>query len=241
MKIPSVRGIIDRRILVNYRVEPEILRRMLPAPFEPKVYAGYGIAGVCLIRLQSIRPPFVPGWLGTQSENAAHRIAVQWWENGSQREGVYIPRRDTSSWINTLAGGRLFPGMHHRAHFEVVETDTTYRVALQSTDDETRVLVAGTLTRGLPDSSIFPSLHAVSDFFEAGALGYSATAQPGHYDGLELRSFIWEVQPLAITEAYSSFFSDPSRFPPGTIAFDNALLMRGIPHEWQRRATLCAA
>jgi hypothetical protein len=38
---------------------------------------------------------------------------------------------------------------------------------------------------------------------------------------------------LKVTSVYSSFFSDKSIFPKGSIAFDNALLMRGIEHEWE--------
>lgn len=49
------------------------------------------------------------------SENAAHRIAVEWDFEGKTFEDVYIPRRDTNSFFNTLVGGRLFPGIHHRA------------------------------------------------------------------------------------------------------------------------------
>jgi hypothetical protein len=30
---PGVRGEIERRLLVNYRVDPEVLARALPAPF----------------------------------------------------------------------------------------------------------------------------------------------------------------------------------------------------------------
>jgi hypothetical protein len=37
MKIPIIRGIIDRRILVNYRVDPITLKRVLPEPFRPKL------------------------------------------------------------------------------------------------------------------------------------------------------------------------------------------------------------
>ena len=39
-------------------------------------------------------------------ENAAHRIAVEWDDGGTIRTGVYIPRRDSSSYLNVLAGGR---------------------------------------------------------------------------------------------------------------------------------------
>ena len=63
MQIPVIRGIIDRRILVNFRVDPDVLARFLPAPFRPKLVNGTGMAGVCLIRLKSIRPRFLPSFV----------------------------------------------------------------------------------------------------------------------------------------------------------------------------------
>jgi hypothetical protein len=92
----------------------------------------------------------------------------------------------------------------------------------------------------LPPTSAFGSLKEASDFFERGALGYSVTAKPGQFDGLELRSFNWRVQPLAVDRVESSFFGDRALFPPGPVEFDCALLMRGIEHEWHGREQLCA-
>jgi uncharacterized protein YqjF (DUF2071 family) len=109
MRIPVVRGVIDRRILVNYHVDPGVLAPLLPAPFRPKVHHGVGMVGICLIRLKNVRPTFLPSWLGISSENAALRTAVEWDDRGAIREGVYVRRRDTNSWLNSLAGGRLFP------------------------------------------------------------------------------------------------------------------------------------
>src|ERR1700692_2401811 len=102
MQIPVIRGIIDRRILVNFRVDPDVLARIVPAPFRPKLVKGAGMAGVCLIRLKGIRPRVVPAVMGISSENAAHRIAVEWDQGGETKEGVFIPRRDTSSRLNTI-------------------------------------------------------------------------------------------------------------------------------------------
>ena len=42
MRIPVVRGVIDRRILANFRVDPEVLARVLPQPFRPKLASGAG-------------------------------------------------------------------------------------------------------------------------------------------------------------------------------------------------------
>ena len=82
MRIPVIRGTIDRRILVNYHVDPRVLAPLLPAPFRPKLIHGFGMVGICLIRLKDIRPKFLPPLLGISSESAAHRIAVEWEQNG---------------------------------------------------------------------------------------------------------------------------------------------------------------
>jgi hypothetical protein len=240
MKIPTMRGVIDRRILANFHVDPDVLAKVLPSPFRPKLVNGKGIAGICLIRLKQIRPRFVPAFLGISSENAAHRIAVEWDHNGETREGVYIPRRDTSSRLNTLVGGRLFPGVHHHARYQVQENDDHFSVMMDSDDDDAHVAVEGHLTSDFPDGSVFHSIQEASDFFRRGSLGYSATRTSGTYDGLELRTINWGVESLAVDRIESSFFEDNKLFPSGSVEFDCALLMRNIDHEWLGRPSLCA-
>ena len=239
MRIPTIRGLIDRRVLVNFRIDPDVLSTVLPAPFRPHIANGFGIAGICLIRLKHIRPRLLPSFLGISSENAAHRIAVEWDADGETLTGVFIPRRDTSSLLNAFAGGRLFPGVHNRARFDVRETEDQFHISMHSLDNSTHVLVDGHTTEKLPHDSIFPTVAEVSRFFEAGSLGYSPQTSNGHFDGLELRAFNWHVEPLSVTHVESSFFDDHNVFPVGSVTFDNALLMRGIDHEWHSRETLC--
>src|SRR2546430_13410961 len=154
MRVPIIRGIIDRRILVNYHVDPAVLAPLLPAPFRPKVVGGVGMVGICLIRLKKVRPRFFPSWLGISSENAAHRTAVEWDDNGTVREGVYVRRRDTNSWLNSLADGRLFPGIHHHAKFVVKESADRFEIALRSDDGITTMSVSGHCAAQLPASSV---------------------------------------------------------------------------------------
>ncbi|QDT98514.1 DUF2071 domain-containing protein [Gimesia aquarii] len=239
MRIPVIEGIIDRRILANYRIDPDVMARVLPAPFRPKLIHGSAIGGVCLIRLKNVRPRFLPFSGGTRSENAAHRFAVEWDSDGQTHEGVYVNRRDTDSCLNALAGGRIFPGTHHHAAFTVEESEDHFSVEMQSKDGEAHMKVVGSITDHLPETSVFPSLAAASDFFEQGSLGYSASDAEGHYDGLELRCQDWAAEPLLIESISSSFFDEPDRFPSGSVEFDCALLMRGIQHEWHSRQDLC--
>jgi hypothetical protein len=240
MPISSIRGLIARRLLVNYRVAPDVLAAFLPRPFRPRLVNGYGMAGICLIRLEQIRPGWLPAALGMASENAAHRIAVEWERNGRCYEGVYIPRRDTSSRLNVLMGGRLVPGLHHHARFSVSESEGLLRVRLDSADGDTHVLVEGQPADVLPPTSVFRTLAQASAFFENGAVGYSATARASEFDGLELKSFDWRVQPLRVRRLESSFFEDRRRFPRPAIRLDCALIMRGIHHEWRGLERLAA-
>lgn len=214
MRIPVIKGIIKRRLLVNYRADPATVQRLLPQPFRPKLHHGFAIIGVCLIRLEQIRPAGLPTFVGMASENAAHRIAVEWIDPGGiAREGVFIPRRDTGSFMNRLAGGRIFPGEHHRARFAVTDNGAHIEFSMESVDGLVSVKVIGQETDSYPAGSCFVSLEESSAFFEGGGLGYSVTSESERFDGLRLRTLDWRVRPLSVSEVSSTFFTDLKRFP----------------------------
>lgn len=234
MKIPALTGIIRRRLLINYRVSPSVVQAIIPERFRPKLVDGHAIAGICLIRLEKIRPKGTPSAVGISSENSAHRIAVEWQDdNGQTREGVFVPRRDTDSWLNALAGGRLFPGVHHHSSFLV--EDEGGRISMRiDVGGRQKPLVAleAQETTKFPETSVFESLEDSSSFFEAGCVGYSSRPDSCKLDGLLLKVTDWKVAPLVMNRIESSFYDDPSVFPEGSIHFDHGLLMRDIPHEW---------
>jgi Uncharacterized conserved protein (COG2071) len=229
MKIPVLDGIIDRRILINFTVDPKIVQKIIPAPFKVKMYKGKAIIGICLIRLKKVKPKFLPNIVTLSSENGAHRIAVEWMEDGVLKEGVYVPRRDTSSYFNSLVGGRLFPGKHYHAKFTVQEENHNYAISFKSSDDTT-ISIDATKATQFSENSIFESLENASQFFEAGSVGYSPKGN--QYQGLQLKTFNWFMQPLLVHQVQSSFFENETIFPKGSVQFDNALLMTKIKHEW---------
>jgi hypothetical protein len=241
MLLDTIHGTIDRRVLLNYRLDPDVLERVLPRPFRPKLFAGVGIGGVCMIRFAHLRPRHVPRWFGLGSENAAHRIAVEWTQDGESREGVFIPRRDTNSAFNRVLGGRVFPGIFSGARFDAQESASAVAIRIVRGDGGIEVACAGHVVDALPSGTVFPSVSAAADFFSLGATGYSATRDPAHFHGMELHSLNWSVTALAVDEAQSAFFEDANRFPAGSATLDCALLMRGIEHEWHSRPDLYVA
>jgi hypothetical protein len=85
--------------------------------------------------------------------------------------------------------------------------------------------------------SIFGDLETASHFFKKGSVGYSPNGKT--FDGIELNTLNWKVEPLQVKRVNSSFFEDEKIFPKGTIQFDNALLMTNIPHTWNSVREIC--
>ena len=233
--ILNVAGVIDRRFLINYRVEPNELVRHIPEPFRFRLVGGYGIAWICVLRLNQLRPDRFPRAIGLASDNAAHRIAVEWDGPEGTCRGVYIARRDTSSRTTVNLGGRLFPGVHHRADFEFWEESNQYEFEFKSRRDGARVSLSARLASDLTLDSVFSSLDDASTFFERSPLGFSPGHQNETLEGLELHCENWSVQALKVDRVGSSFFDDPSVFPRGSVTFDSALLMRNIDSKWLTR------
>jgi hypothetical protein len=233
VRLPEIHADIERRLLVNYRVDPDTASRLLPAPFRPQLVNGSAVAGICLIRLGALRPAGLPHWAGVRSENAAHRIAVEWDTPDGARTGVYIPRRDTDAVLNAALGGRLYPGEQHRARFFVRESGGDVHVDYASYDGSTRVSVDVRIADQLDGSALFSDVDAASRFFERGSIGLSATRDPYRLDGMQLETDAWAVDAGHVSAATSSFFDDPGLFPPGSAVLDCALVMRQVPVRWK--------
>ena len=227
MRQPRLASTVERRLLVNYRVDPQVAATLLPAPLRPQLHRGWAVGGICLLRIGQARPAWAPCAVGLRSENAAHRFAVEWDEpDGTARTGVYIPRRDSGSWLNVAAGGRLFPGEHQRARFEVRESSDRLEVAFAARDGGTRVDVDVDVVPELGGSELFRDLAEASAFFRCGATGWSATSSGVRLDGMLLETGDWRVEACRVRHVESSYFA---ALPVGSAELDCALVMRNGP------------
>lgn len=231
----QVTGIIDYRILLNFRIDPEVMKKNLPEEFTPKVVNGYAIGGICQVSLSEMRAKGMPSIVGTGSHNAAHRIAV----DSSQGEGVYVTRRDTNSWLNTMSGGRVFPGVYSKANFDVSVSNDLYSVRIENKKKELIMSISAEVVSELPEGSVFESTEEVSDFFKTGNIGWSSRERSNQFDAIELTTVEWRMEPLKVKESFSAYFSNTSMFPKGSVEFDSAMIMRNLKHSWVSRDNLC--
>ena len=238
LKSPVIASTIERRLLVNYRLDPEAAARVLPRGMRPDLANGYAVGGICLIRLSGVRPPGVAERCGLRTENAAHRIAVVWDTPSGPQRGVYIPRRDTSSALTAMLGGRLFPGEQHRARFDVSEEAQRMRVGFHSADGCASAGVEVRPAERWSASVLFDDLETASRFFRDAPVGFAARVSGSGLDGVHLGTGDdWRVLPTELISVESTYFGDTARFPRGTAHPDSAFLMRGVAANWTARPT----
>jgi Uncharacterized conserved protein (COG2071) len=222
---------IERRLLVNYRIDPEFAATQLPAGFRPQLVSGWAVGGVCFIRLRGTRPHHAPGQFGLSSENVAHRFAVEHDDDQGTHVGVYVPRRDTNSLIASISGGKAFPGRYHLARFEVHEERSLVHIRVSSRDKVVELEVDAHPADQL-GGSLFSSIDAAMEFFRNGCLGWSPSHRGELLDAVRLDSQKWQARPIAVDHMSSSLFDNREVFPSGTCTLDSALLMENLPATW---------
>lgn len=223
--LPVLEGVIARRVLLNFRAEPDAVRRLVPAPLEIVEVNGAAVVGICLIRLEQLRPKGLPHEIGMASENMAHRVAIRFPTENGMKDGVFIWRRETDLSLLTFLGGRLFPGVHHAAKFHVAQDAGSLEMEVQTKRGEADVWFRAKIAPAWKPTGTFATLAEASRFFERGDCGFSCALREGTLEGIQLRTLRWEMKPLEVEAVRSAFFK-------GLAEFDSALLMRGVPHEW---------
>jgi hypothetical protein len=232
--LPPFAATIERRLLVGYRLDPDVARTLLPASLRPHLVDGSAVAGFCAMRLGSVRPAFARTRLGWRGESAAHRIAVQWDDTDADgraivRSGVYVPIRHSAARFPTVIGGRVFPGVQRRAHFDITDTPARSRIAFSAPDVQGRIDVEVTDTWS---STLFATVDDASAFNRDGNVAWSptrASRSGSALDCLSLHTDAWRVTPGRVLDAESSFFT---ALPAGSAVLDHALVMQGVPMRW---------
>jgi uncharacterized protein YqjF (DUF2071 family) len=219
--VRDVVGRIERRILLDHAVEPALVAPHLPPGLEPRLLDGAAVVGVCLIRLVDLRPDGLPAVLGRTVEAAAHRISVI---GPGGEPGVFVPRRDTSSWAAVVAGGRVWPGVHGRARFAVARTSTSLRIGATCRDGTT---IGVTVDLDGRDGTTLADPGTVSAFHAVERTAWSPDRR-GRLEAAVLECVPWRARPIGVTAARSSWIDGV-----GPYRLAGALLMEGVAARWR--------
>jgi hypothetical protein len=230
MSAVPITATVERRLLLNYRADPDVAAALLPTGLRPRLVGGGAVVGICVLSLSGIRPLGLPRAVGIHTDNAAHRIGVEWDTPEGVVTGVYVPRRVTTSRLTAWVGGRLFPGVHTRVGLVTEVDGLRLRVSLATPADDLSVRAVVTETDNFT-SGLFADLAEASAYFEAASIGWSPDHR-GRLEGMVMQVTPWSVRPVVIESLASTWFDDPIRFPPGTLEPDCGLVMEALTARW---------
>jgi len=127
---PGVRGVVERRMLVNYRVDLGKLDTALPGPFRGREVGETrkGIGTVCLTKVEKARPKFAPERAGLSVRSVTHRVPAE--IEGEGRFCAYVPLRGVSSRLCASVGSHALPAEIRCAEFRTEEKEGVRRTSV---------------------------------------------------------------------------------------------------------------
>ena len=240
MQLPVIRGVIDRRILVNYRVDPGVLAALLPAPFRPKLVAASGMVG----RLPDppearCGPRFLPPLAGDLLRERRPPRRRRMGRGGRRREGVFVPRRDTDSRLNRLGGRAALPRRPLTTPAFTVRGDgRPLPRRPPQRRRRTSLSVVGGVNAAVAGGVGLRLARGGLRLLRGGLAGVLRDAPARPARGAGAAAPRWRVEPLAGRAGGVQLLRGPVALPAGVGRVRLALLMRGIDHEWHVRGEL---
>jgi hypothetical protein len=170
--------------------------------------------------------------MGLSSENMSHRVAIRFPTKEGLKDRVFIWRRDTNQRLISFLGGRLFPGVHSSADFQSMETMNGLAMNIHTKAGQADTNFEVSFKTSWNKTELFETFQEACQFFERGNCGFSCSLDGEKLEGIRLKTLKWEMEPIKVENIRSNFYEGWPAHREGKIVFDNALMMRGIPHEW---------
>ena len=139
---------------------------------------------------------------------------------------AYVAERHSSSPLARLLGGRLVPGLQKRARFRSSTGGDLIHLELDS--PATTVTADVELTDEFRSELWGDDLHAASEFFRTGTVGWSPS-HAGPLEALQITTDRWKLMPATALSVESSYFD---ALPAGSAVLDCVLVLRNVPFDW---------
>ncbi|NQZ58950.1 MAG: DUF2071 domain-containing protein [Lentisphaeraceae bacterium] len=232
MNFSDMRDNIQKQILINYRINPDALNSFLPESLQPYILKKWAHVGICLLSSKSINIEWLPHWIHNNSWNVAHYFIVS--KDGNP--ACYIPRNDTSSYLNLLTGTRIFAGSTKMAEIEVSDDQHQLNIQVKSKDKKISIDYHGIRCQNLPSSSVFTNLREATEFFNHEKCQYSHKLKSYSSKGPSTTDQDWSVSALSTSTCFSTLFENI--FPAGSYEFDHAICMENTRTDWLQETNM---
>jgi uncharacterized protein YqjF (DUF2071 family) len=216
--------------LVNFAVDPEIMRRQLPPGISPELYADRAFLSVVIADMDKMRPAFLPRALGITYNQVVYRAVVRC---GGER-GVHFLRSDADNRVMSLAGDLLT--FFHFNHSRVTQrqADGRYYFDLESGDraDIHATFDVAHASQHMPAASRFPSLAEAQGFLVELYAAFTSDAR--HISTVRIKRGEWQIRVVEDLRGVYEFMDGSAQFPSGSAQLDSVFYVSHVSYYWFR-------
>jgi uncharacterized protein YqjF (DUF2071 family) len=218
--------------LVNFRMAPETLARVLPPPLEPDVYRGQAFLSVVIAEMEQMRPAFMPPALGITYQQVVYRAVVRC---GDQR-GVHFLRSDADNPLMVVMGNLLSFFRFHEArvvrasgaglhHFDLVAASGDH-ADIHATFD------VGRGSRAVPASSVFPDIDKAQRFLVELYTAFRPSSDGATMSSVDIERGRWHIRMVDAPRARFDLMDGSHPFPAGSTTLDSVIYVEDIEYLW---------
>ena len=223
-----------RCLLVNFAVDADVVRRVVPLPITPDLYGGDAYLSVVVAEMDRMRPAFVPERLGVTYNQIVYRVVVRC---GGER-GVHFLRSDADNRLMVVLGNAFSFFRFHLARIDVAERDGVLDLDVTTTG-AVPAGIRATYTvaeagRSLPPTSAFPDLGTANAWLVELFAAFASTPGRAGVDVVRIDRGAWDVRVVDDLRAEYDFMSSGGPFPRQTVRLDSVFLVGDVPCVWHR-------
>jgi uncharacterized protein YqjF (DUF2071 family) len=227
-----MKTIFRRCFLVNWAIDPEAMRAVLPSPIEPAVHSGSAFLSVVIAQMERMRPAFLPTPFGITYNQVVYRAVVRY----RGEAGVYFVRSDADHPLMCLAGNWLtfFRFHHSRISFRCTEQQATFDLDAGPAEDADihATYDLASARRALPATSTFTTLDEAQQFLVELYQAFGLEPSNGRVDRVRIKRGCWDVQVVDDHRAKYEFMHRHRPFTAQTARLDSIFYVKDLPYYW---------
>lgn len=227
-----MRTLFRECFLVNFAVDPAVMRRHLPPGIEPDIYDGKAWLSIVIAEMDRMRPAFLPPVFGVTYDQIVYRTVVR----HNNERGVYFLRSDANSLPMSLAGDWLTFFRFHRSPIRFSKQANLVQCALTTPPAQHAnihsIYNLNSVGRSLPDTSPFPNLSEAQRFLVELFVAFGTTPLSPDVLKVRIKRGDWHIALVEDLIGTYQFMQNSPLFPPGSAYLDSIFYVKELPYYW---------
>lgn len=227
-----MRTVFRECFLVNFAVEPEVMRGLLPRGSEPDVYGGKAWLSIVIAEMDRMRPAFLPALFGITYDQIVYRAVVR----SRGERGVYFLRSDADNFLMSLAGDWLTFFRFHYSPIRLQRAGRLVHCDLTAPPAERADIHASydldTASRTMPGASAFRGLEEAQQFLVELFTAFGTSPLDEGILMVRIKRGEWHISVVDDLRGRYNLMQDSALFPPGSARLDSVFYVKELPYYW---------